>query len=312
MNHQSQGAHLSLAGRVALITGAGRGIGREIALAMARQGASVVVNDLGTEVDGTNSSTAPADEVTAEIATQGGQASANYDDVASQEGAARMVEQCVNAFGRIDIVVNNAGILRDRIFHRMAWDDWDGVIKTHLYGTFNVSRQAAPYFRTQNSGCFIHMTSVSGLIGGLAHSNYGAAKLGIVGLSRGIALDMARYNVRSNTLSPTAYSRMIDTIPDGTAEQIEQWKARLMRTRAEQIAPVAVFLATDAAQGINGQIIGVRGNELHLYSQPRPIRTLHRSDGWTVTSLSEQLERAWRTSLTPLERHQDVIAWDAL
>ena len=196
-----------LAGKVMVVTGAGRGIGREIALLAAAEGGKVVVNDLGGSADGEGADTGVASQVVNEIARAGGAAVANGDSVADPQGAERIVRTAIDHFGRIDCVVNNAGILRDRIWHRMSAVDWDAVIKVHLYGAFYVSKAATPYFKDQGSGSFIHFTSTSGLIGNLGQANYAAAKMGIVGLSKSIALDMARFGVRSNCVSPFAWSR---------------------------------------------------------------------------------------------------------
>jgi NAD(P)-dependent dehydrogenase (short-subunit alcohol dehydrogenase family) len=302
-----------LEGKVAIVTGAGRGIGREIALLMANEGARVVVNDLGVSVRGEGGESGPAEETAALIRSRGGSAVANADSVADWTAAQRIVKAALDAFGRLDIVVNNAGILRDRMFHHMMPEEFDAVLKVHLYGSFHVSRVAAGHFRQQESGAFIHMTSTSGLVGALGQANYAAAKLGIVGLSRSIAIDMARFNVRSNCIAPSAFSRMIETIPGQTPEQQQAFlDMRRRKTRPEQVAPLAVFLASDAAKDISGQIIGARGNEIYLYSQPRPIRTLHRGDGWTPRGLAEQLLPAWRSSLVPLERTRDVFGWEPL
>ena len=257
-----------LEGKVALVTGAGRGIGRAIALVMAENGAQVVVNDLGAAVDGSGLDNTPAQQVVSEIeALHGqGQAVANYDSVADWDGAQRMVQTAVDRFGKIDVVVNNAGILRDTIFHRMTPEEWDAVIKVHLYGAFYVSRAAIPFMRKQESGAFVHMTSTSGLIGSVGQVNYAAAKLGIAGMSRGIAGDAARYHVRSNCIGPHAFSRMIETVPGQTEEQMQ---ARAAKTRPDQVAQLAAFLACDAARDVTGQIMGARGNEIYLY-QPAP------------------------------------------
>src|SRR5215472_16662108 len=247
----------ALEGKVVIVTGAGRGIGREVALAAAREGAKVVVNDLGGAVDGEGASNAPAQEVVDEIKRDGGQAVANFDSVAEPGPAANIVKTAVDTFGRIDGVVNVAGILRDRIFHRMSVVDWDLVLKVHLFGTFYVSRAAATHFREQESGTFVHFTSTSGLIGNFGQANYAAAKMGIVGLSKSIALDMERFNVRSNCLAPFAWSRLIGTIPADTEEE----KARVERVKRmtpSTIAPLAVFLASPLSDGITGQIFGVR------------------------------------------------------
>jgi len=301
-----------LAGKVVLITGAGRGIGREIALLAAKQGARVVVNDLGSSLDGKGTSSGPAQEVVALIEQQGGQAIINGESVSSWEGAQRMVEAAIDHFGRLDAVVNNAGILRDRMFHQMEPQEFDDVVKVHLYGSFYVSRAAAPIFRKQEHGAYVHTTSTSGLIGGLGQANYSAAKLGVVALSKSIALDMARFNVRSNCISPSAFSRMIESIPSQTPEEQAAYMAkRQAASRPEQIAPLAVFLASDAAKEVNGQIIGVRGNELYLYSQPRPVRTLHRAESWTVETL-DTMVAAWKSSFVPLERGKEVFSWEPL
>lgn len=204
-------------GKVALVTGAGRGVGRGIALAMAQAGAAVVVNDLGVSLAGEgNDEGSPAEQVAAEIVAAGGRAIANHDSVADWEGACAMIKAAVENFGRIDAVVNNAGNLRDMYFHKMGPDDFDAVIAVHLKGSFNTSRAAAPFFKEQGSGAYVHMTSTSGLIGNFGQANYAAAKLGIVGLSKSIALDMQRFGVRSNAIAPFAWTRMIDSIPTET------------------------------------------------------------------------------------------------
>lgn len=301
-----------LAGKVVIVTGAGRGIGREIALLAATEGARVVVNDVGVALDGGSPDAGPAADVVREIAARGGEAMASTESVAEWDSAQRIVASAIARFGRLDALVNNAGILRDRIFHQMSPEEFDAVVKVHLYGSFYMSRAAAAVFRKQESGAFVHMTSTSGLIGGLAQANYASAKLGVVGLSKTIALDMARFNVRSNCISPSAFSRMIESAagqpPDKQAAYMEMRKTK---TRPEQIAPLAVFLASDAASEVNGQIIGSRGNELYLYSQPRPVRTLHRGDGWTPQSMSDMVA-AWKSAFTPLDRTRNVFDWEPL
>ncbi len=298
-------------GKVAVVTGAGRGIGRAIAIAMGQNGAKVVVNDVGAGVTGEGRDETPAQEVVREIEAANGQGSAvaNTDSVAEWDSAQRIVATAIDRYGRIDIVVNNAGILRDRMFHYMSPEEWDAVMKVHLYGAFYVSRAAVTHFRKQESGAFVHMTSTSGLIGSVGQVNYGAAKLGIAGLSRNIAMDMQRYKIRSNCIGPHAFSRMIETVP-GQSE--EQMKARAAKTRPDQVAQLAVFLASDAAAEVSGQIMGARGNEIYLYSQPRPIRIMHRGEGWTPDRLAEHLLPAIRSGLTPLERTRDVYSWDAI
>jgi len=298
-----------VAGKVAIVTGAGRGIGRGIALLMAQEGASVVVCDIGASLEGSGSDAGPAQTVVDEIKAAGGKAIASTLSISEPGNADKIVQAALEAFGGIDILVNNAGILRDRIFHRMSWSDWSDVINVHLNGSFLMSRACATVFRERNSGSYVHMTSTSGLVGNFGQANYMAAKLGIVGLSRGIALDMARFNVRSNCVAPFAWTRMIDSIPAETEEEKAQLAAFREMT-PEKIAPLVVYLASDTAAGISGQIFSVRNNEIYLFNQTRPIRTLQRSDGWTPDLIAKQLKGAFMTSFTPLERSSDVFSWD--
>ncbi len=296
-------------GKVVVVTGAGGGIGRDIALAMAKNGAKVVVNDIGAALDGAGGSAGPAQQVVDEIRAAGGEAVPNTDSVADAASAARIVECAVESFGRIDAVVNNAGILRDRFFHKMSVDEWDGVLKVHLYGAYYVSRAAATHFKEQNAGAMVHMTSTSGLIGNFGQANYAAAKLGIVALSKSIALDMLKFNVRSNCIAPFAWSRMIGAIPTDTDEQRARVDKIKQMTPAK-VAPLAVYLASEAASAVNGQIFSVRNNEISLISQPRPVRSVHRSEGWTPQSIAEHAMPAMRASFYPLDRSADVFSWD--
>ena len=247
-----------VAGKVAIVTGAGRGIGRAIAVLLASEGARVVVCVIGASLEGAGTDPSPAHEVVDEIKRSGGEAIASTLSIAEPKNAEEIVKAALAAFGRVDILVNNAGILRDRIFHRMSWSDWSDVLAVHLNGSF-----------------------------------------------------MQRFKVRSNCIAPFAWTRMIDSIPTETPEE----KARVERMQQmtpEKIAPLAVYLASDRAEGISGQIFGVRNNEIFLFNQPRAVRTIHRSDGWTPDKIAQQLKGALGPSFTPLERSGDVFSWDPI
>lgn len=302
----------SLAGKVVAITGAGRGIGREFALHFAAQGAAVVVNDLGAAHDGDGGDASPARSTVDDIKAAGGQAHANFANVALPTEAASIVEDAVSQFGRIDAVVNNAGILRDAIWHKMSYAEWRSVIDVNLTGVFNVSKAATPYFREQKSGSFIHLTSNSGLIGNIGQANYSAAKLGVVALSQSIAIDMARVGVRSNCIAPFAWSRMTSSIPADTPAQ-QQRVARMQEMSADKIAPLAAYLASDLSKDVTNQIFCVRKNEILLYSKPRPVRSMINLSGWSVESIAADLIPAFRPSFARADEvSADVFPYDPM
>lgn len=297
--------------KVVVLTGACGGIGRGIAHALVQAGANVVLNDIGVSLKGENSDSSMVERLAEDIKAAGGSAIANSDSVSTRVGAQRIVDCALDHFGRIDAVINNAGNLRDRFFFNMSEEEWRDVIDVHLHGSYFVSRAAASHFKPQASGAYVHMTSTSGLIGNFGQANYAAAKLGIVALSKSIALDMAKYGVRSNCIAPFAWSRMTDSIPSTTpAEQARVEK--LKRMDAAKIAPLVVFLASDAAYDVNAQIFGVRANEIFLFSQPRPLRSVHNSAGWTPESIAEVAIPAMRHEFYPLDRSPDVVNWDPI
>ena len=257
-----------LNGKVAIVTGAGGGIGREIAVAMSLAGADVVINDVGASLTGEGLSSSPAEQTKQIIEQRGGRAAISTDSVAEWASAQRIVQTAMDAFGRVDIVVNNAGILRDVIFHKMSPKDWLDVIGVHLNGSFFVSRAAAEQFRNQQSGAYVHMTSTSGLVGNFGQANYSAAKLGITALSKSIALDMQRYGVRSNCIAPFAWSRMTSSIPAETPDQ-QARVAKIQQMTPDKNAPMAVFLASEAAAGVHRT--GVRhALQRDLLDEPEP------------------------------------------
>lgn len=286
-----------LKGKVAVVTGAGRGIGRGIAILMASEGAKVVVNDLGGAVDGSGAAQNVADEVVTEIRTVGGEAVTNYDSVTTVEGGENIIKTAVDSFGKLDILVNNAGILRDRMIFNMSSEEWDTVIKVHLYGVFNCTKPACILFRQQKGGRIISMSSTSGLIGNSGQANYGAAKAGIAGFTRVIARDMGRYGVTCNAIAPGASTRM--TMSD---EVLASYKIRAEKgvtggggaqspvsipkiMEPDDVAPIVVYLATDAAADINGQAFGSSGGTISLYQNPEPKKSIHKDGRWTIDEL---------------------------
>lgn len=297
----------ALAGKVGVVTGAGRGIGAAIAKLCAAEGAAVVVNDVGAALNGAAESGRPAEEIASEINSSGGKAIANFDSVSSWEGARNMVASAVSTFGRIDFVVNNAGVLRDVMFHKMREEDWDAVIDVHLKGNFCVCRAAAEHFRAQGSGAIVNMTSTSGLIGSMGQVNYAAAKLGIVALTRGIALDMQRFGVRANCVAPFAWTRMTQSIPTDSSPESVEMREQMKQLTPEQIAPLVAFLVSDGAKAVNGQIFAVRGTEIALFSVPKPTRSLHHAGEWTVQQLADVLPDALARNFEPLAVTNDFF-----
>ncbi|MFA5490708.1 MAG: SDR family NAD(P)-dependent oxidoreductase [Candidimonas sp.] len=298
-----------LEGKVILVTGGGRGVGRCIAIEAGRAGARVVVNDLGGDEAGIGGDLTPAQSVVELIKSHGGEAVADGHSVADWDSAHNIVKHATDVFGRLDGVVNNAGILRDKIFHRMEREEFESVVQVHLMGSFYISRAAANVFRQQNSGAFVHMSSTSGLIGNLGQANYMAAKLGIVGLSKAIAMDMQRYNVRSNAIAPFAWTRLVGTIPESTPAAKKRVEG-LRKLKPELIAPFIVALLCDEAAKVTGQVFGTRANEIYLFSQSRPIKTMHTSTGWTPETVVEQVFPAMEAAFYPLHRSGDVFTWD--
>ena len=300
-----------LDGKVVLITGAAGGIGKECALLAAKEGARLVVNDLGGSVAGGDEGSAgPAEETAAEIRAMDGEAVANSESVTSLDSVKGMVAQAISTFGGLHAVINPAGILRDTMFHKMSDADWDQVIAVHLRGAYNVSRATVEHFRDQQEGSYIHFTSTSGLIGNIGQANYAAAKLGVMGLSRILAMEGAMKNVRSNIIAPFAWTRMIATIPvkdEASAQRVARMRDAM---RADQVAQLAVALASPEAKDVSGQIFGVRGNEVVLFDQPRPVKSLARMEGWTPRSLIDQAIPAMKADFTDLGATASVFPYD--
>jgi NAD(P)-dependent dehydrogenase (short-subunit alcohol dehydrogenase family) len=300
---------LRLDGKAGLVTGAGRGIGREIALLLAARGAAVVVNDAGVSVDGAVTSERPAHEVVTAIGAAGGRAVADGGSVTSWDDARAMAEASLRSFGRLDFVVSAAGIVRDAIFHKMTEAEWDAVLEVHLKGTFNVCRAAAEHFRARQQGAVVNLTSTSGLIGNYGQANYAAAKLGVVALTRAIALDMRRFGVRANAVAPFAWTRMTATIPEGSSEAERQRVEALQRLRPEQVAPLVAYLVSDAASAVSGQVFAVRGREIVLFSLPRPARTVQSREDWTPEAVAGAVSTSLQEAFTPLQTTTEVLPY---
>ena len=276
-----------LKGKVAIVTGAGRGIGRGEALALASEGAKVVVNDLGGAADGAGATTSPADDVVAEIKKMGGEAVANYDSVSTFAGGESIVKTAVNVFGKLDILVNNAGILRDRMVFNITEQEWDAVIKVHLYGHFFTTKHACVLFRQQRSGRIINTSSTVGL-GNMGQANYSAAKEGIIGFTRTVALDMGKYGVTCNAIRPNAGTRL--TLSEDTKQAAERsGRTDFVRTmesfKPEDIAPIVVWLASDDAANVNGRNFFVQTGRVSIYSEPVQERMLCKDGAFTIDEL---------------------------
>jgi len=300
-----------LDGKVVVVTGGGNGIGKECALLAGREGASVLVNDLGGGLKGEDSGSAgPAEQVAQEIRAAGGKAISNSDSVSDYDAVVAMMEQAKKEFGGLHAVINPAGILRDGMFHKMSPEDWRAVVDVHLHGAFNVTRATIEHFREQQDGSYVLFTSTSGLIGNIGQANYAAAKLGVMGLSRIIAMENAQKNVRSNIIAPFAWTRMIASIPvkdEASAARVERFKRSM---RADQVAQVAVALAADGAKDTSGQIFAVRGNEVFLFNQPRPVRGMAKIEGWSPSSIIEHALPAMKANYTDVGASASVFPWD--
>ncbi len=301
-----------LEGKVAIVTGAGRGIGRGEALLLAEEGAKVVVNDLGGSEAGEGADARPADEVVAEIVAAGGEAVANYDSVATMEGGERIVQTALDSFGRLDILINNAGILRDRMVFNMSEAEWDSVIAVHLKGHFTTTKHASIVFRQQRSGRIVNTGSESGL-GNMGQANYAAAKEGIVGLTRTLALDLGRYGVTANAIRPRAGTRL--TLSPELREAMQRARAsrqggggsetgaeeavsQIDALAPEMVAPLVVYLCTDSAANVNGRDFVVGGDEVSLMTMPTKQATIHREGGWDLASLERVFPRVIGADLT--------------
>ncbi|MFC4670808.1 SDR family NAD(P)-dependent oxidoreductase [Seohaeicola nanhaiensis] len=295
--------------KVIIVTGAGGGIGRALALECARAGAAVVVNDIGVSLSGEADDLGAAEKVVQQIKSAGGEAVAATQSVSDPGEAQAIVRTAIDHFGRIDGVINNAGILRDGFFHKMSHENFDSVVKVHLYGSFNISRAAAMHFKDQGSGAFVHMTSTSALIGNFGQANYMAAKMGIVALSKSIALDMERFGVKSNCIAPFAWSRMTSSLPTDTPEQIARVE-KFKQMVPEKIAPLAISLLSGDERAPSGQIFCVRNNEIMLMSQPRPLRSVQRGEGWTPETVLDHALPSMAAQFYPLERSEHVFTWD--
>jgi len=296
-----------LQGKVVLVTGAGGGIGKACAILAAQQGACVVVNDLGVDVSGVGGDAGPAQTTVAEIEAAGGAAVANTGSVTNLTDAAAMVRQAIETFGGLHAVINPAGFLRDAMFHKMDPADWDAVVDVHLGGAFNICRAAVGHFRDQGEGAFVLFSSTSGLIGNVGQANYGAAKMGVAGLSRILAMEGALKGVRSNVVTPFAWTRMVGTIPL-TGDAADAFIAKMKQSmRPDQVAQLAVALASNATASVTGQVFVTRGNEITLMSQPRPLASAVEPRGWTPRSIAEVALPSMAEQFYPLANHMSFF-----
>ena len=290
----------ALDGRVAIVTGAGRGIGAEVAKLFAAQGAKVVVNDLGGSVDGSGAEAGPADETVAAIKDAGGEAVANYSSVSDYDAAEGIIKQALDDYGDLDILVNVAGILRDRMVFNMTKEEWDAVVDVHMTGTFNTTKFASIHWRTERKGRYrlINFTSGSGLFGAPGQPNYAAAKLGIVGFTYSCANALGRYGVTANSIGPGAATRMTDTVPDerrsGSITDSEEADPRMSPAN---VAVPLVYIASEASDWLTGQVVGAMGYDITLYSQYQPIRVLSGTGRWSVEHASEEIERVFKPAV---------------
>jgi NAD(P)-dependent dehydrogenase (short-subunit alcohol dehydrogenase family) len=290
-----------LDGKVVLVTGGGRGIGREVAILSARQGAKVLVNDLGGGIHGDGADKAPAQEVVDAIRSEGGEAVANFDSVTDLAAVGRMAQQAMDAFGGLHVVQNPAGFLRDRMVHNMTDEEWDGIIEVHLRGHFNIVRATIGHFRSQQEGNYVMWSSTSGLIGNVGQTNYGAAKMGIAGLSRIVALEGARNKVRSNAIAPGAATRLTDSVPRTDPEAIARREAMRAVQSPERPAQLAVALSAPASAPMSGQIFGAWGYDLSIFSQPRPVETVRHDGGWDAELIIKEFLPRAAKHVTPLD-----------
>ncbi len=287
-----------LDGRVAIITGAGRGIGASLARIMAEQGCAVVVNDLGAAVDGAGEDTKPADQVVEEIVSAGGTAKANYDDVADHAAAENIIESAIEEFGQLDVLVNVAGILRDRMLFNMSEQEWDDVVRVHLKGTYNTTKHASVYWRKERKGKYriINFTSGSGLHGAPGQPNYAAAKLGIVGFTYSCANALGPYGVTANAIAPGAATRMTSTIPDARLRGLGLTNDNPAFS-PDNVATPVVYIASEESDWLNGRVIGASGYRISLYNNPEVIREISSPEPWSLDDAFEHIERSFRPAV---------------